>query len=85
MDAKMNGLIGRRQVVAHFGVIWREFGPRCAVRCVSAIVHGRPTTFLDVAFNTAAKRRKGETSLPAAAAGERLGKPTLAPPASIVR
>ena len=53
----MSGLIGTRQVVSQFGVIWREFGPRCAVRCVGAIIHRQPTTFLDVAFNTAAKSK----------------------------
>ena len=51
----MSGFIGARQVVSQFGVIWREFGPRCAVRCVGAIFRRQPTTFLDVAFNTAAR------------------------------
>jgi hypothetical protein len=53
----MSGLIGTRQVVSHFGTIWREFGPRCAVRCVGAIFRRRPTTFLDVAFETSVRRK----------------------------
>jgi len=48
----MRGVIGNRQVAFHFGLIWREFGPRCAFRCVGAMLRGRPTTFLDLAFDT---------------------------------
>jgi hypothetical protein len=54
----MSGFIGTRQVVSQFGVIWREFGPRCAGRCIGAILKGRPTTFLDVAFDTAARSKQ---------------------------
>ena len=50
----MRGLIDNRQVATHFGLIWREFGWRCALRCLNAMLHGRPTTFLDLAFDTAA-------------------------------
>jgi hypothetical protein len=50
----MFGMIGNKEVAAHFGLIWREFGPRCALRCVGAMLRGRPTTFLDVAFDTSA-------------------------------
>jgi hypothetical protein len=48
----MRGVIGNRQVAFHFGLIWKEFGPRCAFRCVGAMLRGRPTTFLDLAFDT---------------------------------
>jgi hypothetical protein len=79
----MSGFIGSRQVVSQFHVIWREFGPRCAVRCASAILHRRPTTFLDVAFNTGARthhRRPLSRALrpePASAVTER--SPDLSP------
>jgi len=53
----MSGFIGARQVVSQFGLIWREFGPRCATRCIGAILQRRPTTFLDVAFDTAARSK----------------------------
>jgi hypothetical protein len=53
----MRGFINTRAVLFRFVVIWREFGPRCAVRCVGAILRGRPTTFLDVAFDTRARAR----------------------------
>ena len=46
----MRGLIKNRQALSHLGLIWREFGPSCAVRCLGAMVRGRPTTFLDIAF-----------------------------------
>lgn len=55
----MQGVIGKREVLTHLGVIWREFGPRCALRCVWALLRGkrRPVTFLSVAFADAAKPR----------------------------
>jgi hypothetical protein len=54
----MSGLIRTPQVLSQFGLIWREFGPRCAVRCAGAILHRRPTTFLDLAFDTAGRGKK---------------------------
>jgi hypothetical protein len=48
----MRGIIGNKQVASHFALIWREFGPRCALRCVGAMLRRRPTTFLDIAFAT---------------------------------
>jgi hypothetical protein len=56
----MKGVIDSRQVASHFGLIWREFGPRCAFRCVAAIFHRRPTTFLDVAFETSTRGKGGD-------------------------
>ena len=46
----MHGVITSRDVVAHLGLIWREFGAACALRCLAAVLRGRPTTFLDVAL-----------------------------------
>ena len=46
----MRGVIGTKEVVTNFGVIWREFGPRCALRCAAAVLCRRPTTFLEIAF-----------------------------------
>jgi hypothetical protein len=54
----MRGVIDSRQVASHFGLIWREFGPRCAIRCVAAVLRGRPTTFLDIAFDTSSRERR---------------------------
>jgi hypothetical protein len=54
---EMVGVIRTKEVVTRFGLIWREFGPACATRCLGAIVRGRPTTFLDLAFDT--RRRYG--------------------------
>jgi hypothetical protein len=49
----MNGVITSKDVLANMGLIWREFGPSCFVRCVRALVaglvSGKPTTFLEVA------------------------------------
>ena len=51
----MVGVIGTKQVALHLGLIWREFGARCAMRCLGALLRGRRTTFLDLAFDTAAR------------------------------
>jgi hypothetical protein len=45
----MHGLITHREVLANLGLIWREFGSGCVVRCLFAVVTRRRTTFLDVA------------------------------------
>ena len=55
----MKGVIDNRQVASHLCVIWREFGPRTALRCVAALFHRKPTTFLDVAFDTSSRKRGG--------------------------
>jgi hypothetical protein len=52
----MRGFIDTRQVLFHFGTICREFGPRCATRCLCAILRGRQTTFLELAFQPAHPR-----------------------------
>jgi hypothetical protein len=46
----MRGLIKGRDVVRHFWLVCRHFGPRCAWRCATALVSRRPSTFLNIAF-----------------------------------
>ena len=58
-ELNMRGVIDGRQVASHFGLIWKEFGPRTALRCVAAIFHRKPTTFLDVAFSTSTRGKRG--------------------------
>jgi hypothetical protein len=60
----MVGVIGTKQVALHLGLIWREFGPRCAMRCLGAVLRGRRTTFLDLAFDTAARAPRPVTPSP---------------------
>ncbi len=43
----MNGVIRGRDVVANAGLIVREFGLPCLVRCLRACLFGPRTTFLD--------------------------------------
>gem|GEM_PF-310971 len=45
----MKGVITIRDVVTHIGLIWREFGPGCFLRCLGSLLSRRPTTFLEVA------------------------------------
>jgi hypothetical protein len=49
----MRGVITTRDVLANLGLIWREFGTACLLRCLTSMVisalRGKPTTFLDVA------------------------------------
>jgi hypothetical protein len=54
----MRGLICNKDVAANLGLIWREFGCRCALRCLGAVLSGTETTFLDVAFGTDQARRR---------------------------
>lgn len=46
----MNGVITTRDVVTNLGLIWREFGTVCVLRCLGAVIRGKPTTFLNVAL-----------------------------------
>ncbi len=46
----MRGVITGRDVLSNLGLIWREFGLRCAIKCVWVCLHRRDTTFLSVAF-----------------------------------
>jgi hypothetical protein len=45
----MRGVITKRDIIENFGLIWREFGLRCLARCLSAMLRGRSTTFLELA------------------------------------
>lgn len=49
----MRGVITSRDVLANLGLIWREFGAGCVLRCFVACVTRRRTTFLDVACTRA--------------------------------
>lgn len=47
----MCGLIDNKQALSHLCLIWREFGAKCAVRCVGAVLtRKRETTFLNLVF-----------------------------------
>jgi hypothetical protein len=46
----MRGVITKRDVIGNLGLIWREFGPRCLIRCLGAVVTGRSTTFLELSL-----------------------------------
>ena len=46
----MRGVITNRDVVANLGLVWREFGMLCAVKCLFVVLSRRQTTFLDVAL-----------------------------------
>lgn len=46
----MRGTITGWDILAHPWLIVREFGPRCYLRCVSAVVTRRRTTFLDLSL-----------------------------------
>jgi len=48
----MRGVITNRDVLANIGLIWREFGPRCFLRCLSAVLSDKETTFLEVVART---------------------------------
>ena len=45
----MRGVITGREVVTNLGLIYREFGASCLVRCLWVLVSGKSTTFLEVA------------------------------------
>jgi hypothetical protein len=45
----MNGIITTREVFENLALIRREFGTRCCLRCLVALLRGRPTTFLECA------------------------------------
>ena len=48
----MQGVITLRHVIANLGLVLREFGPRCVVRCFLASLSRRRTTFLEVAMRS---------------------------------
>ena len=46
----MRGVITNRDVMANLGVVWREFGSLCVLRCLFVALSGRRTTFLEIAL-----------------------------------
>ena len=46
----MKGVITAREVLQNAGLILQEFGPLCLLRCLSALVCTKQTTFLEIAF-----------------------------------
>ena len=46
----MIGMITLRDVVANLGLVAREFGAGCVVRCLLASVRRQRTTFLEIAL-----------------------------------
>jgi len=50
------GLVTSRDVLLHFRTIWTEFGPAVAMSCLSAIIWGRRTTFLNLVFENTVHR-----------------------------
>jgi hypothetical protein len=45
----LDGVITTRDVLKNLPLIWREFGPVCAFKCLKAVMSRERTTFLDVA------------------------------------
>lgn len=46
----MRGVITNRDVMANLGVLVREFGVVCTLKCLMVVLLGRRTTFLEVAL-----------------------------------
>ena len=46
----MDGVITGRHVLSHMRLIWREYGPRCLLRCLKAVLFGPRTTFLEIVW-----------------------------------
>lgn len=46
----MRGVITLRDVVANLGLVVREFGALCLVRCLLASLRRQQTTFLEIAL-----------------------------------
>lgn len=63
----MQGVITGKDVLKNLPLIWREFGTRCAVKALRAVLTGKKTTFLDVACT-----RTGELAQPPAESQRRI-------------
>jgi|GEM_PF-836335 hypothetical protein len=55
-EVPMRGVITGREVVANLGLIYREFGAGCVLRCLWVMVSGKSTTFLEVACPPVTRR-----------------------------
>ena len=51
----MLGVITTRDVIRNAGLIAREFGLTCLVRCAVVVLQRKPTTFLEVALRPGAR------------------------------
>ncbi len=49
----MLGVITTRDVIRNAGLIAREFGLKCLVRCAVVVLQRKPTTFLEIAVRPA--------------------------------
>lgn len=52
----MVGVITTRDVLKNAGLIAREFGLKCLLRCVVVMMSGKTTTFLEVACSRSNER-----------------------------
>lgn len=52
----MRGTITARHVFMHSFTIVRHFGPTAYLRCLAAVLSGRPTTFLECVCADVARR-----------------------------
>lgn len=48
----MRGVITLRDVMSNLGVVLREFGALCVVRCLVASLRRQKTTFLEIAVRS---------------------------------
>lgn len=52
----MRGVITGREVLSNLGVVWREFGALCILRCLWAVARGQRATFLELAVKPLIRR-----------------------------
>ena len=57
----MRGVISNHHVRRNLGLIRREFGSGCLLRCLRAILTGERVTFLDVVFRHQVRPLRGKT------------------------
>lgn len=55
-ERAMRGVITGREVLENLGIIYREFGAACVMRCLWVLARGRSTTFLEVACQPGLKQ-----------------------------
>jgi hypothetical protein len=57
-ERAMRGVITGREVLENLGLIYREFGAACVMRCLWVLARGRSTTFLEVACQPGLKQTR---------------------------
>jgi hypothetical protein len=57
----MRGVIVDRHVKGNLGLIRREFGSGCLLRCLRAMLTGEQVTFLEVVFNSRIRAPHGKS------------------------